>query len=100
MFATAAAPATSLARWVKMLTWLWTHVLQTGVSNQSLSADEDIINKPWRPLPSKRVTPSQAKILRWCIVFFNLALSATFRKEVVYASAALALFQFLHDDLE
>ncbi|KAJ7580831.1 UbiA prenyltransferase family [Mycena floridula] len=99
MFASVTVPVQSLGDWLKMLCWIWTHLLQATVSNQNYSANEDIINKPWRPLPSSRVTERQAAILRWCLVFGNLAFSAMLGKRVMYVSAALALVEFVHDDL-
>lgn len=99
MFASATAPIHSFESWLKMLFWIWTHLLQANVSNQTHSANEDIVNKPWRPLPAGRVTERQAAILRWSLVVANLALSATIGQQVMYVSAALALVEFVHDDM-
>ncbi|KAA6415738.1 MAG: hypothetical protein FRX48_00456 [Lasallia pustulata] len=45
--------------------WVWLNLLLFCVANQRLpdSIGEDAINKPWRPLPSKRYTPQQARRL-------------------------------------
>ncbi|KAI1106462.1 UbiA prenyltransferase family-domain-containing protein [Jackrogersella minutella] len=45
--------------------WVWINLLLFCVSNQRsiLSIMEDRINKPWRPLPSSRLSPYQAKII-------------------------------------
>jgi 4-hydroxybenzoate polyprenyltransferase len=42
--------------------WVWVAILQFCIHNQRGpdSIEEDRINKPWRPLPSKRITPDQA----------------------------------------
>jgi 4-hydroxybenzoate polyprenyltransferase len=48
------------------------------VSNQSLSPDEDKANKPWRPIPSGRVTVSQARIFRWMLVPIGLVISGIY----------------------
>jgi 4-hydroxybenzoate polyprenyltransferase len=47
--------------WVFM--YLWLNVLLFNIANQRLpeSILEDSINKPWRPLPSHRLTPEQAR---------------------------------------
>ena len=47
------------------LAWVWLHLLLFCTSNQSLpsSLAEDTGNKPWRPLPSKRLTNTQARQL-------------------------------------
>jgi 4-hydroxybenzoate polyprenyltransferase len=43
--------------------WLWLVILSFTVHNQrdADSIEEDAINKPWRPLPSKRITQAQAR---------------------------------------
>lgn len=99
MFATVTAPMKSITSWLTMLVWIWTHLLQANVSNQNYSADEDIINKAWRPLPSGRVSERSACILRWTLVALNLAFSAVIGMPVFYTSAALALVELVHDDL-
>ena len=52
--------------------------MQSCVSNQSLSPDEDKTNKPWRPIPSGRVTVFQARIFRWILVPIGLAISGVY----------------------
>ncbi|KAF2008395.1 hypothetical protein BU24DRAFT_381963 [Aaosphaeria arxii CBS 175.79] len=48
-----------------VLGWLWLMVLQCCLQNQrnETSVEEDRINKPWRPIPSDRLTCSQAERL-------------------------------------
>lgn len=43
--------------------WAWINLLPFAIDNQRQqnSIKEDTENKPWRPLPSKRLTPEQAK---------------------------------------
>jgi 4-hydroxybenzoate polyprenyltransferase len=43
--------------------WLWLIILQLCLHNQrhTDSIEEDAIKKPWRPLPSKRITEAQVK---------------------------------------
>ena len=45
--------------------WTWLNLLPFNISNQRHPAaiQEDRKNKPWRPLPSRRLTSSQANIL-------------------------------------
>ena len=38
--------------------WVLIHLFMIDIANQSLSLDEDKLNKPWRPLPSGRITIS------------------------------------------
>ncbi|TRM65033.1 UbiA prenyltransferase family [Schizophyllum amplum] len=48
--------------------WIWIHLLQFCVSNQTASPDEDAQNKPWRPLPAHRITIHDARVLRWALL--------------------------------
>ena len=48
--------------------WVWIHLLQFCVSNQTLSSDEDAQNKPWRPLPAQRIALRDALVLRWALL--------------------------------
>lgn len=52
----------SLPRLPLVLFWLWIHLLPFTVSNQRdvESIEEDRINKPWRPLPSGRLSRREA----------------------------------------
>lgn len=62
-----------------MAIWLWLHLLIEDISNQRMpeSITEDEINKPWRPISSKRLNPAEAKnILRIGIILaMGLSLS-------------------------
>lgn len=64
-----------LARSPKTAFWVWSNLLPFAIDNQrqSSSIDEDQINKPWRPMPSKRVSVGQATKLM--IVFYTSAFS-------------------------
>ncbi|KAJ4406909.1 hypothetical protein N0V91_004341 [Didymella pomorum] len=54
-----------LGRSFAVFVWLWLVILQFCVQNQrsSGSVAEDTINKPWRPIPSGRMTSEQATTL-------------------------------------
>ena len=56
---------TILARIPQVILWNWLNVLVFDVANQRLpdSILEDSVNKPWRALPSRRITPSAARRL-------------------------------------
>jgi 4-hydroxybenzoate polyprenyltransferase len=43
--------------------WLWLVVFQFCLQNQRNSIEEDAINKPWRPMPSKRISRTQMTYL-------------------------------------
>lgn len=53
----------TMSRIVHVTLWTWVHTLLVDIQNQSQpgAAQEDKINKPWRPLPAGRLTHSQMK---------------------------------------
>ncbi|KAF3480938.1 uncharacterized protein GIQ15_06285 [Arthroderma uncinatum] len=57
-----------------MLLWSWINLLPFAIDNQRRpeSIAEDTLNKPWRTLPAKRMTPQQAFNLM--LVFYPLAI--------------------------
>ena len=48
-----------------VLLWTWINLLPFAISNQrhTQAIQEDGLNKPWRPLPSQRLTQARAKTL-------------------------------------
>ena len=78
--------------------WVWFHVLQFDVSNQTLKPEEDEFNKKDRPLPAKRITWENALVLRWTLVPLCLLLSACYSIETVYASIALCILTWVYDE--
>ncbi|KAH8110330.1 UbiA prenyltransferase family-domain-containing protein [Phellopilus nigrolimitatus] len=98
-FATAAAPLANNYRLPHILLWIWLHLLQFNVSNQSLRPEEDEHNKSWRPIPAKRISHEDALTLRWVLLPLCVALSACYSIETVYASIALSVFTYVYDDL-
>ncbi|KAL5535076.1 hypothetical protein ACEPAF_3169 [Sanghuangporus sanghuang] len=97
--AAASAPLASLDRLPHVIFWIWFHVLQFDVSNQTLKPEEDEYNKRDRPLPSKRITWRNAIILRWALVPACWILSAFYSMETVYASITLCILTFIYDEL-
>jgi len=77
VFATLSQPNAKPERLAASLFWTWTHLLQVDVSNQSIFPDEDLQNKPWRPICSKRITMEHARILRWSLLPLCLIQSYT-----------------------
>lgn len=49
--------------------WVWINLLPFAIDNQRHpgSIAEDKMNKPWRVMPSRRMTPAQAKRLMLCL---------------------------------
>ncbi|GJJ12537.1 hypothetical protein Clacol_006780 [Clathrus columnatus] len=77
--------------------WIWIHLLQFCVSNQSNSPEEDAINKSWRPIPAGRISLSQTKILRYYLCAGCLALSL--HHNVLLASILICLSTTAYNDL-
>ena len=64
----------------QILLWLWITLLVENISNQRLPSEilEDSLNKPWRPIPSQRVTADQARHLLLLLIPAALGISAYF----------------------
>jgi len=99
VFAAAAAPLASPRKLLETSFWIWLHLLQFDVSNQTMSPEEDIHNKPDRPLPSGRVTLRQALIFRWVLVPMCIGYSAFYSAAVAWSSAGLVLMTIIYDEL-
>lgn len=82
-----------------MVFWIWIHLLMFDVSNQTQDPEEDLHNKPYRPLPSGRITLAHAIALRWLLVPVCWAVSMTYSPFVLKASVALTFFTFLYNEL-
>ncbi|KAJ7076207.1 UbiA prenyltransferase family [Mycena belliarum] len=79
--------------------WIWLHLLQFDVSNQTLDPEEDALNKRDRPVPSGRITLRDAVILRWTLVPICWALSAAYSLQVFYSSVALSVLTGIYNEL-
>lgn len=75
-------PSRGLAHILKltpgMLMWSWSNLALFNLHNQRHGLAEDAINKPWRPLPSKRLTPLQATWAMYCMYPVILIISLRF----------------------
>ena len=62
----------------RILLYVWINLLPFDISNQTSSdaIKEDRINKPWRTLPSGRMTPQLAKYLMLAFYLFALGVSS------------------------
>ena len=78
--------------------WVWINLLPMDIDNQrSKSAIyEDAINKPWRPLPSKRITCKKAKMLM--LILYPVALCISFYLGAGSQSVALLLLGVWYND--
>jgi len=81
--------------------WIWIHLLQCALANQTTgSPEEDACNKPWRPLPSKRLTLGQAVVLRWIVAVACCVYSALYGCRVLYASVAMFFLNILYSEMQ
>ncbi|EJD05643.1 uncharacterized protein FOMMEDRAFT_79213 [Fomitiporia mediterranea MF3/22] len=97
--AAASAPLASFSRLPPTMFWIWLQLLQFDVSNQTLDPEEDEHNKAYRPLPAKRLSLRTAVILRWVLPLVCFAWSATYSKEVLYASIANCVLTYVYDEM-
>ncbi|KAF6752357.1 UbiA prenyltransferase family-domain-containing protein [Ephemerocybe angulata] len=63
---------------LKAIFWLWMILLQFNLFNQTISPEEDAENKPWRPIPSGRISLRNAIIARWISIPACAMLSSYF----------------------
>ncbi|OAX40642.1 hypothetical protein K503DRAFT_590649 [Rhizopogon vinicolor AM-OR11-026] len=98
ILATVVSPPNNLLALSRSTCWLWFHLLQFNVSNQTYSAPEDVLNKPWRPVPSGRISVNGCRALRWGLMVFCLGLSSFFSFNVFMTSALFSVLVIAHDD--
>ncbi|THH08109.1 hypothetical protein EW145_g2932 [Phellinidium pouzarii] len=97
--AAASAPLASLSRLPHVIFWVWLQTLQLDFSNQTLDPEEDKQNKPYRPLPSGRISLRTALILRWILPFVCFAWSASYSMPLLYASIANCIIVVIYDEM-
>ncbi len=98
--AAASAPLKNPSHFLQSFFWVWLHVLQFDLSNQTINPLEDEHNKRDRPLPAKRISLENALILRWWLVPICWLYSAYYyNKQVLYASVGISILTVLHDEL-
>ena len=84
---------------IQCVLWVWLHVLQFNLSNQLHDPEEDIRNKPWRPLPSGRITLANVIILKYITTATCLLLSYAYSPCVLVSSASLSLLIRLYHEM-
>lgn len=82
-----------------VVAWIWLQLLVLDLANQRLpdSVAEDEINKPWRPIPSKRLSRDGARQLLVVSIVLTLAFS-TYTGSIPY-TLVLFLLNWLYNDL-
>ncbi|KAM5349170.1 hypothetical protein ACJ41O_008993 [Fusarium nematophilum] len=83
-----------------MILWLWVNLLVEDLANQRLSGSiiEDETNKPWRPIPSKRLTPEEAK--SWLFAAIAAAMALSVLLGAFTPCVTLMTLVWLYNDLE
>lgn len=92
-------PASSiLARAPLTVFWCWINLLPFAISNkyQPAAIIEDSVNKPWRPLPSNRLSQQQARLLM--ITLYPVAIFASSQVGGLYQCLTLIVLGFLYND--
>ena len=97
MFGAVASGDYGVSQGILRFTWVLLHLLQFCVSNQTIDPDEDLQNKPWRPIPSGRISVRAAIYLRWTLFVVCLLFSTSCG--VLYAGAALSIATIAHNEL-
>ena len=71
--------------------WIWTNLLPFTINNQTAAGavEEDMINKPWRNLPARRMTVNQARQLM--LFLYPLAVITSFAIGGLKQSIALVI---------
>ncbi|PVH92929.1 hypothetical protein DM02DRAFT_646688 [Periconia macrospinosa] len=92
-------PIEVLRRIPLVVFWNWTNVLLFDIANQRLAGAviEDAVNKPWRPLPSKRVSEPQARRLLLLIVPLVLVTGITL--QCVPETSSVIVLTWMYNDL-
>ncbi|RKL28169.1 hypothetical protein BFJ72_g12629 [Fusarium proliferatum] len=95
-----AALADLIPRAPLALLWLWINLLPFTIDNQRHpgSISEDQINKPWRTMPSKRMTPHQARNL--VVVLYALAIITSYYIGGLEPCLSLVLLGVWYNDFQ
>lgn len=90
----------TVCRLPQILLWIWLNLLVLCLANQRLpdSIAEDAANKPWRPLPSRQMTATQAR--RVLIGAIAVTYSASWCLGGIRETLALFVFNWIYNDLE
>lgn len=86
----------------QMVTWLWLNLLVLNIANQRReeSVIEDSVNKPWRPIPSGRITPAEAQAALYLAAPGVLFMSATLLgHRTLLPNLVLLLLVWLYNDV-
>ncbi len=101
-FAFGAAPLSrtnTISHALQAIFWMWLHLLGFNLCNQARgSTTEDLCNKPWRPLPSGRITMANAMTLKVFVIASCMIISYSYSLPVFYASVFLWFFTTVYHE--
>ena len=101
LLTTASSPSFQhvLSRMPDAVLWTWLNLWIFNLANQRLpnSVLEDSINKPWRAIPSNRLTPTHARQL--LLFSIPVVLAASFYLGGLRESVALMVLTWIYNDL-
>ena len=80
--------------------WAWINLLPFTIANQRQQdgIKEDSENKPWRPLPSKRLTPHEAKLTM--TIFYLIAALSSLYLGGIWQCITLVVLGYWYNDLK
>ena len=83
----------------RVVLWVWINVLIFDLANQRLphSIIEDSVNKPWRPIPSGRMTACQARRLLLAVI--PIAILITFYIGGLEETIVMNTLEYMYNDL-
>lgn len=88
-----------LFRLPQVILWNWLNLLVFNLANQRLPSSllEDSVNKPWRPLPSNRISGNEARRLLLMLIPCGLILSIFLGG--LKETAAMLILTWMYNDL-
>ncbi|KAL8653588.1 MAG: hypothetical protein Q9210_002006 [Variospora velana] len=92
-------PDRILKRTPLILFWIWINLLPFNIDNQRQppSIEEDSMNKPWRTMPSRRLSPGSAKTLMY--ILYPIALITSSFLGTITQCLALVVLGVWYNDL-
>ena len=93
------APYQILSRAPLVLFWVWINLLPFNIDNQRQpkAIIEDALNKPWRTMPSRRLSPEAAKRLMFTL--YPIAIISSLLLGNLFQCLSLVFLGFWYNDL-
>lgn len=88
-----------ISRLPYVVSWAWINLLPFAIDNQRRpeSIQEDLLNKPWRPMPAQRVNRQAAK--RLMQIFYLVAFVTSFYLRALPQCLSLVFLGFCYNEL-